>query len=119
MTTKAVHQLLHTLSYGDAISGEALALQRCLRSMGLQSDIYAINVHPHYKKDADARGIKDYRTLSAGSTDEIVLHYSLGSPLNALYRSMNSAKRTLIYHNLTPAKWFRGVNPRIVTDIEQ
>ncbi|MDC0358613.1 glycosyltransferase family 4 protein, partial [Oligoflexia bacterium] len=29
-----------------------------------------------------------------------------------------SATRGLIYHNLTPAHWFKGVNPRIVADIE-
>jgi hypothetical protein len=41
MNTRAIHQLLHTLSYGDAISGEALALQRCLKSLGLESEITA------------------------------------------------------------------------------
>ncbi|NDC37470.1 MAG: glycosyltransferase, partial [Proteobacteria bacterium] len=119
MTTRAVHQLLHTLSYGDAISGEALALQRCLRSLGFTSDIFAINVHPVYKKEAETLGVKDYRSFPQDVEAEVILHYSLGSPLNDLYRSLSRAQRTLIYHNLTPARWFRGVNPRIVRDIEQ
>lgn len=46
---KVVHQLVHTLSYGDAISGEVLALQRCMREQGFESEIFAINVHPAYK----------------------------------------------------------------------
>lgn len=119
MKTRAIHQLLHTLSYGDAISGEALALQRCLKSLGFESEIFAINVHPVYKKDAASLGVRDYRTLPHDTDAGVILHYSLGSPLNAVYRALSRAERTLVYHNLTPADWFRGVNPRIVRDIEQ
>jgi len=109
-----IHQLVHTLSYGDAISGEVLGLQRCLREQGRESTIYAINVHPKYKGLAE-----DYRNFPKDFTGEVVLHYSLGSPLNDLYRSLNGAVRGLVYHNLTPARWFAGVNPRITEDIER
>ena len=108
----AIHQLVHTLSYGDAISGEVLALQRCFRAMGFESEIFAIHWHPKYEGL-----VRDYRSYPAASSDEVILHYSLGSPLSALYRGARGT-RTLIYHNLTPAKWFRGVNSRIVQDIE-
>lgn len=111
---REVHQLVHTLSYGDAISGEAIALQRCLHDLGCKSEIFAINTHPKYKKAA-----KDFRDFPDSFSGEVVLHYSLGSPLNDVYAALNSASRTLIYHNLTPAHWFRSVNPRIVADIER
>jgi glycosyltransferase involved in cell wall biosynthesis len=115
VTRGEVHQLLHTLSYGDAISGEALALQRCLREQGYSSEIFAINVHPRYKGLAH-----DYRDFVAERfSGEMILHYSLGSPLNALFSAAQQATRTLIYHNLTPPKWFQTVNPRITEDIEQ
>lgn len=109
-----LHQLVHTLSYGDAISGEVLALQRCLRAQGFESEIYAIHTHPKYKGAA-----RDYRDFSGHFSGEVLLHYSLGSPLNDLYRNLKAATRSLIYHNLTPAHWFRSVNPRIVADIER
>jgi len=108
----AIHQLVHTLSYGDAISGEVLALQRCLRAMRLESEIFAIHWHPKYEGM-----VRDYRSYPTGVADDVILHYSLGSPLSALYRSTRGT-RTLVYHNLTPARWFRGVNSRIVQDIE-
>lgn len=114
MQKRIIHQLVHTLSYGDAISCELLALQRCFQGWGWESEIYAINVHPRYKGLA-----KDYRDFPKEFNGEVVLHYSLGSPLNALYRSLVGATRTLIYHNLTPSHWFEGVNPRIVRDIEK
>lgn len=110
---KPIHQLVHTLSYGDAISTEVLALQRVFRGLGLESEIYSINAHPKLKGQA-----RDFESFPADYTGELILHYSLGSPLNSLYLSLNKAVRTLIYHNLTPAKWFKGVNPRIVADIE-
>jgi glycosyltransferase involved in cell wall biosynthesis len=109
-----IHQLVHTLSYGDAISGAVIALQRVFRESGHESEIYAINTHPRYK------GLtKDYRTLSTEYAGEIVLHLSIGSPLSQLYLSLTAARRTVIYHNITPSRWFSGVNPRVVRDIEQ
>ena len=114
MSAGAIHQLVHTLTWGDAISGEVLALQQVLREAGRPSEIYAINVDPRFKA-----GAHDYRTLDGGFGGEVILHYSLGSPLNGLYAKLRAASRTLIYHNLTPARWFCGVNPRIVADIEK
>lgn len=111
--TKSVHQLVHTLSYGDAISTEVLALQRVFRGLGFESEIFSINAHPKLKGQA-----KDFESFPKDFSGEVILHYSLGSPLNTLYLSLTKATRTLIYHNLTPAKWFRGVNPRIVSDID-
>lgn len=116
--TQAVHQFVHTLSYGDAISGEVLALQRCLRGMGYESEIYCIHVHPRYEDQAHkyAKFVERYGYEFSGG---VVLHYSLGSPLNELYLALRKANRALVYHNLTPAAWFYGINPRIVEDLEQ
>lgn len=108
------HQLVHTLSYGDAISTEVLGLRRVFREAGHESHIFALNIHPAYKGEAF-----DVREYPKGEVAELTLHYSLGSPLNELYRNEEQATRTLVFHNLTPAKWFERVNPRIVADLEQ
>jgi glycosyltransferase involved in cell wall biosynthesis len=106
-------QLVHTLSYGDAISGEVISLDRCMQEMGYDTEIYSLHCHPRLEGQA-----KKYTELSAEFNGEVVLHYSLGSPLNALYESLSAATRSIIYHNLTPARWFAGVNPRVKADIE-
>jgi len=113
MKSEIIHQLVHTLTFGDAISGEVFALKRALNSRGVESEIYAINIDPKYKGMA-----RDYRELPNSFKGEVILHYSLGSPLNELYRSLKGARRSLIHHNLTPAHWFAGINPRIAKDIE-
>lgn len=113
---KEVHQFVHTLSYGDAISSEVLALQKFFHERGVDSKIYCINAHPRYKEIAH-----DYRDFRENHGSDfngmIVLHYSLGSPLNELYLDLTNACKSLIYHNLTPPEWFSGINPRIVDDI--
>lgn len=112
MAKRVIHQLVHTLSYGDAISGEALALKRTLHKLGCEGEIYAINEHPKLRGQS-----KHYSDFPKNFDGEVVLHYSLGSPLNKLYRELTTAKRTIIHHNLTPPKWFDGVNPRVASDI--
>jgi glycosyltransferase involved in cell wall biosynthesis len=109
-----IHQLIHTLSYGDAISGEALALQRSFQELGVTSKIYAINTHPKYVGKTES-----YQELSADFDGQVILHYSLGSPLNQLYKSLKSAKRSIIFHNLTPSTYFADINPKVAQDIEQ
>lgn len=133
MTTE-IHQFVHTLTYGDAISVEALALRRALREQGAHSEIYALNVHPRFKGDVHfvADFLKKFGhnsaepsntlknadfSVAAKFTGEAVLHYSLGSPLNDLFRGLTAAKRSLIYHNITPPEWFDGINPRVANDI--
>jgi glycosyltransferase involved in cell wall biosynthesis len=110
---KKFAQLVHTLSYGDAISGEVLSLDRCMRDLGYETAIYSLHAHPRLKGQA-----KKYTELNRDFGGEVVLHYSLGSPLNELYESLTQATRTIIYHNITPPRWFAGVNPRVCRDIE-
>ena len=117
-----INQFVHTLSYGDAISGEALAIKRLLRSMGVRSEIYSI--HTHHLLKNDNRHWSHYGEDSAaarehGEQQALVLHYSIGSPLNALFRDEHDVLRALIYHNLTPDHWFLGYNPRVVSDLRQ
>lgn len=110
----AIHQLVHTLSYGDAISTEVMALQRALRSLGYQSEIFSIHCHP--RLEGRARSISELDKLSVA---DVILHYSLGSALNDLYRDWVGGRRTLIYHNITPPRWYRGINSRVADDIER
>jgi glycosyltransferase involved in cell wall biosynthesis len=112
--SKALHQLVHTLSYGDAISTEVLALQRVLHSLGYHSEIFRIHEHPKLKGRS-----RSYTELSQGIQGDLVLHYSLGSPLNDVYSSWSGGQKTLVYHNITPAHWYRSINQRVADDIQR
>jgi glycosyltransferase involved in cell wall biosynthesis len=109
-----IFQLIHTLSYGDAISGEALALQRCVTELGHTGKIYSIHTHTRLTSRAES-----YENFPKNFEGIVILHYSLGSPLNALFRSLDKAKRIIIFHNLTPEKYFANINPRVAKDIAE
>lgn len=117
-----IHQFVHTLNYGDAISTEALVIQRILRGLFGDSKIYVLHCHQALKDFAT-----DWQTfqtdinkeISSGDDTAIILHYSIGCPLNQLFVSQPNIKRILIYHNLTPTKWFTQCNFKVASDLSQ
>jgi len=106
---RRVHQLLAALAYGDAISNEALAIQRHLRGAGFESDIFAEHVHP--RMTHLARPLTDYGEVSSPET-VCLFHFSIGS---AAARLIHAAPDRLvsIYHNITPAEWFVDFHPHL------
>lgn len=111
-----VAQLVHTLSYGDAISGEVLLLKRVLSQLGIETEIFALNIHEKVRGDAKPFSAAE---LLIPSNAAVVLHYSLGSPLNDWYLANEQCRRVLIYHNLTPVRWYQSYNARVALDLRK
>lgn len=104
-----VPQLLAALSYGDAISNEALAIQKHLREAGFESEIFAEKVHP--RMSHLARPLWKYREVSSPET-VCLFHFSIGSASSRLiYRAPD--RLVSIYHNITPAGFFVGFHPHL------
>jgi len=115
-----IHQLVHTLSYGDAISGEAITMRRLFREMGFESQIYV--VHAHEKVASESRSWHLFESDRAAAPKEpfaLILHLSIASPLNDLYLRTSDALRFVIYHNFTPVEWFSHCNYRVAEDLRQ
>jgi glycosyltransferase involved in cell wall biosynthesis len=104
-----VHQLLAALSYGDAISNEALAIQAHLRRAGHQSDIFAEGVHPRMAHLA--RPLWQYTQVSGPDT-VCLFHFSIGSAAGRLIHEA-ADRLVCIYHNITPAHYFLGFHPHL------
>ena len=106
---RQVHQLLAALSYGDAISNEALAIREHLRSAGFASEIYAEGVHPRMAHLA--RPLWEYAGVSSPET-VCLFHFSIGSAASRLiYHAPD--RLVAIYHNITPAEWLLGFHPHL------
>ena len=106
----AVHQVLATLGYGDAIGHEVLGIQKVLRAAGYRSDIFV--------ETADSRLedlTRDYRELIAEATPETVLihHFSIGSRASRVAYAL-PGRMILVYHNITPPVYFAGVHDLLV-----
>ncbi len=96
-----VHQILPALSYGDAVSNDALEIQKFLSERGYSSKIFAKYVHPKVSKFASK--LSSYR----GSPQNIVFyHFSLAGGDVTEYVKQLPDKKVLIYHNITPPEFF-------------
>lgn len=118
-----IHQFVHTLTHGDAISGEALSIRSILAARGITSKIYVC--HRHHELVADLvcaiedveREIAD--SVAGGGRAAILHHYSIASPLNDIFCRQQGVKKVMIYHNLTPPEWFSGYNFRVTADLKR
>ena len=102
----AIHQVLATLGYGDAIGHEVLGIQRALRRAGYESDIF-VETADHRLESLT----RDYRDLiDASDPDNLLLHhFSLGSRASRTAFALPD-RMALIYHNITPPEYFVGVH---------
>jgi len=105
-----VHQVLATLGYGDAIGHEVLGIQRVLRDAGYESAIYVETADPRLEERT-----ADYREMVGGIRPEDLLihHFSIGSRASRTAYAL-PGRMALIYHNITPPKYFIGVHKDLV-----
>ena len=106
----AVHQILATLGYGDAIGHEVLGIRRALRAAGFDSEIIVETADPRLE-DLTV----DYRDIVTDVADDDLLihHFSLGSRASRTAFAL-PCRMALVYHNITPPEYFLGVHPQLV-----
>ncbi len=106
MHRPAVHQVLATLGYGDAIGHEVLGIQRVLRTAGYESDIFVETADPRLESLT-----RDYRELvDVSHPDNLLLHhFSIGSKASRTAYALPD-RMALIYHNITPPEYFAAVH---------
>jgi L-malate glycosyltransferase len=106
----AVHQVLATLGYGDAIGHEVVGIQRVLRAAGFESEIFSETADPRMESLTI-----DYRDMvGAIAPDDILIHhFSIGSRASRTAYAL-PGKMALVYHNITPPEYFIGVHRRLV-----
>ncbi len=99
-----IHQILPTLSPADAIGNEVRLMQALFQEWGYTSHIFADNWHPNTPA-------LDYNTYNKYSRKENILiyHYAIGSDITEFFKKLPDRK-IIIYHNLTPAEFFIGIN---------
>lgn len=97
-------QLLTSISYGDAVSNDVIALQEVLWRNGYATAIYAENIDTRISEKL-AKRINKMPKLK--KEDIILYHLSTGTELN--YRLTEyPARKIVIYHNVTPSYFFKG-----------
>ena len=106
-TEFGVHQILAAASPGDAITNAALEYRNVLRRVG-PSEVFARYIAP--SSAGDVRPLSDYR--SCGSQGVLVYHASIGEPTVEAFLRSRHEPLVLVYHNITPAKYFEGLDDK-------
>jgi glycosyltransferase involved in cell wall biosynthesis len=109
----SIHQFLPNLSYGDAISNEAMSIRAYLRARGFHSEIYVRFIDPRV---ADHCSIFSPDALNASSA--IIYHHSIGTEITPHVLNYHGPK-CVIYHNITPAEFFESYRPAFAAILRQ
>ena len=105
-----IHQVLATLSYGDAIGHEVLGIRAILTRAGFESDIFVetadLKLEPLTRVYPELMG--------ASHPDNILIHhFSIGSRASRMAFALPD-RMILVYHNITPPAYFIGIHPLLV-----
>jgi len=107
----AVHQLLASLAYGDAVGQHALAIREALRGAGFASEIYADRTD--MRMAGFARPSWRYAQEASSASSVCLYHFAIRSTAGALIHGLPD-RLVLVYHNVTPAEFFLGWSRELV-----
>jgi glycosyltransferase involved in cell wall biosynthesis len=100
-----IHQILAAASPGDAITNAALDYRDVLRRVG-PSEVFARHIAP--SSAGEVRPLSEFG--SSGSRGLLVYHASIGEPTVSAFLLSRSEPIVLVYHNITPARYFEGID---------
>ena len=102
-----VNQWVPAAHKGDAIGDSARHVRDLLRTMGHDSELYALTIDDELRHD-----VYMFADPAARRGDLTIFHYALPSPMTAAFASLGSG-RVLQYHNVTPAEYFAPFDPAL------
>lgn len=103
-----VHQFNPTVSYGDAASNHTLAIQQMIGALGYKSEIFCDRMPLHF--EGQVKSLTEYKRYSSPK-NVLLCHFALSySPRVIAWLKTIPDRKVLIYHNITPARYFAGIN---------
>jgi glycosyltransferase involved in cell wall biosynthesis len=96
-----LHQLLPNLSYGDAISNQAIWIREQLLERGYRSEIFVQSIDPRMSDKCQL-----YRAGAFRPDEGLLYHHSIGSEITAAARN-HAGPKWFVYHNITPSEFFQ------------
>jgi glycosyltransferase involved in cell wall biosynthesis len=100
-----IHQILAAASPGDAITNVALEYRDVLRRVG-PSEVFARHIAP--SSAGEVRPLSEFGHDGSGGL--LVYHASIGEPAVSAFLLSRPEPIVLVYHNITPAKYFDGID---------
>ncbi len=100
-----VNQWVPAAHKGDAIGDSARRVRGLLRSMGHESDIFALTIDDELRHD-----VLPFADSASKRGDVTIFHFALPSPMSQAFTTLPHG-RVLQYHNVTPAHFFAPYAP--------
>ncbi len=107
MSEKRFIQLVAGYSRGDAISNTARTMRGLFRTWGYSSEIVSEKSRILTELFEDSWTIEQYQQ-TASADDIVLLHLSIGSPINDFFKTL-PGRKIIFYHNITPPHFFEGL----------
>jgi glycosyltransferase involved in cell wall biosynthesis len=102
-----IHQIVVSASPGDAVTNAAFGLQQLLQRVG-PSGLFARYIDP--RLDGQVFPLSVYEAC-AHPDDLLIYHVSIGEPEVVQFLLGRRERLVLVYHNITPAKYFATLDP--------
>jgi len=102
----SLYHLVPAIMPGDAISSSVLALHRSARARGYNSRVFARWIDPSMRGQ-----VFPLERCQPRNGDILLYHFGLGSELTDFVIKRGRVRLVLIYHNLTPPRYFRYEDP--------
>ena len=100
-------QVLPNISYGDAVSNDALNIDKALSEKGYSTNIYSIGIDNRLKEK-----VKEYKNIEEENLEEsdiVIYHKAIGTRITYELQKLKCQK-VMRYHNITPSKYFKNYN---------
>jgi len=107
-----VHQVTGVAGPYDAVTGQLAAYREVLEEMGVAGGVHAALLAPRTPGK-----VEPLERLRAAPDDLVIVHYS--GWVAGMRPLLRLAQRTLVvYHNVTPARYFWRLDPRVAVSCE-
>ena len=106
-------QVLPTISYGDAVSNDAINIDKILKKNGYKTELYAENIDKKLKDKV----FKISELKKVNKNDVLIYHKSTGTDLSFSLEKYK-CKKVMRYHNITPGKYLEKYNKYLCNLVE-
>ena len=100
-------QFFPALDYGDAVSNDIVQLHKYFMELGFDSRICCPFYHPDMKS-----WVTSPEECPGAPDDLLLFHFHYDNDFLD-YAEKFPGKRVLVYHNITPAEYFKGINEEV------
>ncbi len=112
----AIHQFVAGFAEGDAITNAARVLRDLFRAWGYVSDIFSESRRILPELRSEAHDVAEYIRI-AQPEHVLLLHLSIGSPVNEHVATL-PGRKAILYHNITPPAYFQAIQPEVARALE-